>query len=124
MKDVTINKADLLAKLEENKQRHEEAFHEASEAFYTKLNSDIAEAARLVKEKKINFNQFRTAVLNETAPEGHCDDYERLIQMLKYEIEAHITLSSEDFMRYVLDEWHWKTQFATSYHAHTGKFLS
>lgn len=123
MREITIDKGRLLDKLKENKTAHDAAFHEASVAFYEKFNKELEAITEHVAAKELNYRQAMKALQTERPPQGHCDEYQREIQMLEFEEGDTIKLTSEEFTRYVLDEWHWKEEFATSYLSTTGKFL-
>lgn len=123
MREITIAKLRLLDKLEQNKTAHDEAFHEASAAFYEKFSKELEAVTEHVASEELNYHQAIRELQAERPPQGHCDEYEREIQMLEFEEGETIKLTSEEFTRYVLDEWHWKEEFATSYLNTTGKAL-
>lgn len=123
MRDVHITKTRLLAKLEANKADHDKAFHEASAAFYEKFNKELEAVTEHVAEKELNYQQAMGYLQKEQPPQGHCDEYEREIAMLQFDNRKEITLTQDEFTRFVLDEWYWKEEFATSYFSTTGKFL-
>lgn len=125
MRNINISKERLLTKLRENKQAHEEAFHEASEAFYKKFSQELDAIAEHVASGELNYQQAMKALQSETPPQGFCDEYEREIQMLEYEEQnTTVSITPEEFSRFVLDEWGWKQGFVAKYSSVTGKSIA
>jgi hypothetical protein len=46
-----------------------------------------------------------------TYPENHLEDYDRVIDMLKYSVADKVELSSKDFDAYVRNNWAWRQSF-------------
>lgn len=110
MRTVKLNKVELLGIVRENKAKHILAYKEAVD--------DYINAARTI----VNFNVDR---INEgtvesiskcrmvpVAPKSYEDEYSRAIRMLELSVETEIELEADVFNQLVLDEWHWKNQFA------------
>lgn len=109
MQKVRVNKGELLAVVQKNRDNHraefEKALAEYKEALTTYLNEKIEEvkAGRLV-EHYIKLPQ----------PEDHTDDYDQVLEMLAMSVDNEIELDYSDFARYVRDDWGWKGQFMAS----------
>lgn len=123
MREVKIEKSRLLDVLKTNKKAHEDAFHEASEAFYKNFIEDLQSVTRDVTEKKSNYEGAMKIFREERPPLGHCDEYERQIRMLEFDTREVVDLTQEEFTKFVMDEWSWKEEFAASYLSTTGKGL-
>ena len=124
MQTITIEKQRLITKLGENLKGHEEAFKEATTAFYEQLNATLAEVSHKVAKEEMNHKEVMKALREPAPPEAHSDDYVREMTMLEYEEGDTIKLAPEEFTKFVMDEWYWRDEFANSYRMSTGKFLS
>lgn len=115
MKDVTVNRDELLVILKNNRSKHRAIFDEAVEGYQQKaletLNQNI-EALRQNKHYRISFHL--------TPPEDHTKDYDRAIRMVEMSLNAQVVLDEEDFMQYVQDDWVWKRQFLVANSAYSG----
>jgi hypothetical protein len=47
-------------------------------------------------------------------PENHLEDYDRVIDMLKYSVADKVELSSKDFDAYVRNNWSWRNSFLST----------
>lgn len=112
MRDVKINKTELLTIVRENKEKHIKEFNESVE--------DYKKAALAVTEK--NLELAKTGNLDEIArikgmpskPVSYEDAYSRAIRMLELSVEEIIEIEEHIFNQLVLDEWTWKQAFVAS----------
>ena len=112
MRNVKINKNELLKIVRENRDKHAAAYdvmvedYKAGMLKMAKNNLAIAKSGDLTKFKEIQmFIQ---------SPEHHLDNYDRSIRMLELSVEEVIDLQQEEFSNLVLDEWSWKRAFAAT----------
>lgn len=47
-------------------------------------------------------------------PAHHLEEYDKLSRMLSWETNDTVTLSEQEFMNYIEDNWHWKSSWRTS----------
>jgi hypothetical protein len=109
METITVDKADLHAKLETNRQAHQELFDKAQVVYREKM---IEELDRALAEAKAGRRIRRAFSL--PVPENHVEDFDTAIQMLEWETEDYVELSHRDFRRYVQNQWEWERSFAAN----------
>lgn len=114
-----FSREDILERVKENRDKHEEDHTEAIEGYYIALEEellDIAKRARaqakVAKESK-DPNETHFGV-RATKPESHLNDYDRVIDMLTLAQDDMIELDEGEFSTYVRDEWQWKRAFTES----------
>ena len=44
-------------------------------------------------------------------PEDYTDDYDRVLEMLNYEVNGVVEFDQHEFAQYVQDDWGWKNRF-------------
>lgn len=114
MNSVRVNKAHLLTKLKENREKHRAIFLEALEGYRKEAIRQLeAQLARAKSSKKF------TVYINLTQPSDQTKDYDRAIGMLNMSLDTEIALSEQDYKNYVLDDWTWKSQFLASNSAYS-----
>lgn len=118
MHNVLMDKGTLLGIVAENRDKHRQLFEEALEAFREKAIENLEARIRQIRDGgKIDL------YLDLQQPEDHTEDYDRVIEMLQYEVENEVKLSNTEFAQYVQDNWGWKTAFTQTYVSNTGKNL-
>lgn len=101
---VLMKKQDLINKIQENKKNHEKDYLEAVEAYK--------------KEAQKQLNQQQTALdngniqlrLNLVTPINCAADYDKVLEMFKWEIKDEVELTQKKFNEYIHDE----TSFAVA----------
>ena len=109
MKEVTVNKEELLEKLRANRAKHRAVFLEAQEGYRKAV---IAELDRMLQEARDGKKIRRRIELPE--PRDHTDDYDAAIAMVEMAVCESIVISDYDFRCYVLDKWDWSETFSSS----------
>jgi hypothetical protein len=114
MRDITVEKHELVAKVKENREAHRAIFLEAVEGY----------RAEAVRQLEAHIERIKDGHLPEVrvvlpAPSDHTADYDRVLAMLDWETAATIKIAEEDFAAYVMDDWHWKRQFLTTNSAYS-----
>ncbi len=104
-KEITVNKAELLAKLGENREKHLQEFNEAmagyKDAMVAALEGKLAAAKR---------GELVDHVINLQRPANHCDDYDRAIGLVTWSVGETFVLTVEEFGHFIQDQWSWKLQ--------------
>jgi len=114
---ITVNKDELLAKLEENRADHRRIFEEALEGFARQ-----AEAELNARIDDLRNGQRRDIIIRKPVPTDHTGDYDRAIGMIRMALGDTITLEEHDFAQYVMDDWGWQGQFlSNTYGSSTAK---
>jgi hypothetical protein len=120
LKEIPVKKAELLARLKQNRDDHRVIFEEALEGWHREALAELeARKADLAAGKR------RTISIRKVVPEDHTSDYNRVIAMIEMSIDDTITLTESDFAQYVMDDWGWQGQFLSNTYGSstaTGKF--
>lgn len=112
MRNVKINKNELLGIVRENKEKHTAAFTEAVEDYKAAALKIAADNLKLAKTGDLDrIAQIKALPLK---PVSYADSYGRAIRMLELSVDDVIELEDDVFNQLVLDEWHWKTAFVAS----------
>lgn len=115
---VTVDKNELLARLKENREKHEEAFKLAYEGFIQTLIEELEEKLARVKAGKTPKDRL---IIGAVRPENHTSDYDDVIDMLTMADDKQITLTQTQFRQYARDDWGWKQQWTTSNSGYVAK---
>jgi len=105
MKDVTVDKNELLAALKNNRKQHEDEFKKIMENYMETLTVKFEEGYDLLSKGKIPDLDM------PSVPESHIDDYDSAIKMVEMEVGETFVLEDRDFRQLVMDEWSWKRMF-------------
>ncbi len=112
MRDVKINKTELLEIVRANKEKHIKEFAEAVEDF-KKAAINIAEH-NLKLAQTADTEQIAKFKALPSKPVSYEDSYTRAIRMLELSVDSVIEIEEQIFNQLVLDEWQWKHNFAVS----------
>jgi len=106
MREVTVNKAELIEILEDNRETHEADFERAMEGYYIEAveRHEVALAAAKKKDGLVPH-------VNLQIPQSHDEDYARALGMLRMDISTTITIDEHEYRNFVEDEWDWKQQW-------------
>jgi len=107
MREVKCKTADLLVKLKENRENHQEAFELALVAYRDQAVKELEAMLAEAREGK----RIRRAV-SLVEPVNQTKEYNQAILMLEMSVDVEITLSEQEFACFVMDRWRWKEQFA------------
>ena len=110
MRNVVVNKGELLEVLEKNRQIHLKEFNEALIGYRAALNKAFKNALKALKKTTDNdlvkFDRYEN--FNDLpVPENHTKEYDLAIRMLQSSVEDKIELSKQEFDQYYFDEWTW-----------------
>lgn len=114
MRTITVDKAQLLAKLGANRAAHAATFQLAIEKYREQA---IEHFERYVKAIKAGGDVPRVLPLPQ--PEEHTEDYDRAIEMLKWHQGDTIQLDEGEFRQYVHDDWGWARSFLSNTTSYT-----
>ena len=109
MREITVDKSNLLEVLKKNRTGHRAIFEEALEGYRKRVVSELQ--SRL--DAALSGVKW-DACIELVQPEDHTIEYDRAIQMLEMDIDSTVKLSSTEFQNYVQDEWGWTDRFLTS----------
>ncbi len=120
MKTVTVNKVDLLSRLQENKEIHKAAHVEAFEGWVIETHEKLQTAINDLEEDSKSFETLYV----EGPPRNYLDEYDTAINMLNWSTEDEIDLDYQSFRQYVEDDWNWKQSWSLSNSGYIAKFKS
>ena len=106
MENIKVDKAKLIATLEENRAKHRKIFEEACDGYQKAVIKELE--AQLSRAKAGIRRSIQISIL---APVDQTKEYDRAIAMLKMSVDDQALLSERDFQCYVLDDWDWKQKF-------------
>jgi hypothetical protein len=107
MQEVTVKKSDLLTELIANRLKHRDIFNKAQIGFRKEAIRQLDQALDAARSGSSFKTYFHLPI-----PEDHTTDYDRVIKMVKMEVEDEIDLSAKEFAQYVMDDWGWKKGFS------------
>lgn len=116
---TTINRAELINYIEDNRKKHEKEYKDAMIEYRTAVTEklkDNVEGLKALLTGECN-DATKAMVLNQNiwsdieAPEHHAEDFERALQMLRLNPNDVIELSFEQFDQYVNNKWRWQARF-------------
>lgn len=109
MNNVTVNREELIKRLETNRTAHRDVFLEAQKR-YRELA--IAELDAMLAEARAGKRIRRSVTLIE--PQDHTSDYDLVLDMLGMEVGETIAISQQEFSCYARDEWAWRQQWTAT----------
>ena len=95
---IKVKKSDLIAKIQENKERHIESYEKAVIAYKKEALKQLAEITKKVEEVDMKVR------LELTTPIDNRDNYDKIIDMFNWEVEDIVELEQSEFNEYVQDE--------------------
>lgn len=101
-------KAELVERIQKNRDNHRQVFDLAMEGYLQQAKDKLNYAVKEIGRSRVpNFY----ALVELPVPEDHTKDYDAVLAMLAMSVANEIEMSESDFRSYVLDEWRWKSQF-------------
>ena len=98
--------SDLLKTIRDNHEEHIRRFQVARAAYRAEAIKYLEESLELAKDGK----EIRRDI-DLIKPVNHSVDYEQITFMLEMTSDKIISLSSQEFSMFIMDNWSWKGQF-------------
>lgn len=109
MNTITVDKAALIATMEENRKNHATIVAEAQAGFREAVIKRLDEMLAAAKQgKKINL------AVGLRIPDDHTNEYDTVIGMLKLDLGEQVELDYPQYRQWVEDDWGWRDQFLTT----------
>jgi hypothetical protein len=102
MNTVRVQRAELLVKLMDNRDKHRALFLEAQEGYRDLVIAELDKSLQDAREGR----EIRTYIRME-APQDHTSEYDTVIEMLRMSVDDVVELKAIEFQCYVLDKWQW-----------------
>jgi hypothetical protein len=99
---IKVNKLKLIEKIKENKKNHVEEYAKAVIAYKEEALRQLTDLAEKVKEGALDIK------LNLITPIDNSTNYDKIVEMFEWEVDAEVELEQSEFLEYVQDE----TEFA------------
>ena len=97
-REVTINKASLIAKIEENRDSHVKEYELAIVAYKKEAEKQLRKLTKDLRDGELNLQ------LKLISPINRKEEYDKVIEMFKWEISENVVLSQKEFNEYVHDD--------------------
>ena len=107
---IRVNKAKLIAKIEENKARHIKTYAKAVVAYKAEALKQLAEQTKIAEEGGLMVK------ISLTTPVDNRLNYDKIIAMFDWDVADEVELEQQEFNEYIQDE----TEFAR----HAGERVS
>jgi hypothetical protein len=111
MRSITVDKAQLLKTLETNQAEHLRKHETAMERYVEKATEWFEANLALMRDGN---HQRVERLCPWPVPVEHAADYQRVIDMLGWDLGNTYDLDEADYRQYVDDQWGWAREFAAS----------
>lgn len=102
MKEVTVEKDELIARLKTNREEHLALFTKAQEGYRQDV---IEELDKSLKDARAG--RALRVMIHLQAPQNHTEEYDNVLAMLAMSVDNEITLDAHSFQCYVRNQWPW-----------------
>lgn len=109
MDKTRVPRTELLGKVRENREKHQITYDAAQVAYRAAVINWHQEQIQMIETGR---RPDRAVPL--PAPETHLRDYDVAIQMLTMSVDDTVTLTQQEFLQLVMDEWTWSRSWAGS----------
>lgn len=107
MNQVTFHKHTLRKVLDKNLAEHRKQYEESVELYKSATKTYHDKLAEIATGSPMSIPRYDPP----EKPNDYSKHYLDAIEMLTYEVNDVVTLSSRDFKQLVKDEWDWKSSF-------------
>lgn len=116
MREVKVKREDLLKKVKENRVTHIKEYREAVEGYKSAAIAELAKGMIQLKKQVDDLEtgemiRLSTVSFNLAVPQDHTKDYDQVIAMLEMSVDDTLTIRSDEFACFVMDDWDWKQDF-------------
>jgi len=115
MKQVKLNKAELIQTIKKNMELHVKEYNEMMDVFRTMASQKVG---YLLKE--IDGGDDFNLSIDLEKPRSSEKSYLNALEMLEMEVEENVILDNREFKQLVKDEWDFSRSFAMSKAAYLG----
>lgn len=106
---VKVRKSELLAKLRENLEKHNAILKKAKAQYWVALESRLSKMIERVKQ-----HREVDLYVDITEPQDHSEDYDLAIAMLDMSVDDVIGLTPQEFSKYIMNKWAWRSEFVST----------
>lgn len=116
MNAITVDKKQLMAIIQKNRDEHKEIYEEAWTNYKALCEKELEGMLADVRAGRV----FRVSI-SLPAPMNQTREYDRALKMLEMDLNAQIKLEEHDFACYVMNEWTWMHQTMVSNSRYSAK---
>ena len=95
---ILLKKEDLITKIKENKEIHIKEFEEAVVAYKEEALKQLTVQTSRAKEGALDVE------LDLVTPVNNQENYDKILEMFKWDVRDEVELSQNEFLEYVQDE--------------------
>jgi len=126
MREVKVKKQDLLGKVKVNREKHISEYEEAVVGYKAAAIQEIERGMNKLKRQVSELREGEVVRLaavsfNLQVPENHARDYDQVIEMLTMSVDEELSIRSDEFACYVMDNWEWKDDFVNVSNVYKGR---
>ena len=119
MREVKCKTSELLEKVRANRKTHIAEYAEAVEGYKDQAKAAIEKAMIRLKARIDDLKGGEVLALHHISfdlavPENHAKDYDQVILMLEMSVDEVLTIRSDEFACYVMDDWSWKEDWSNT----------
>ena len=107
MKTVLVKKEVLLRKLIENKKIHIKEYNDTMIGWVETAIKQLKDKIETLEKDPSDADLY----FNLSKPKSYEKNYDVAIGMLEMEVSNNVQINSEEFQKYVNDEWDWTESF-------------
>jgi len=117
MKKVNVKKDDLVDQLKVNLKKHLKDIKEVKSLRRDEVRNKMLQEVEKIEEDPKYQPESIMRFKQLTSYEA---DYKKAIKMAEMSVDEVIELSDDEFSKFVMDNWAWSTDFATTLSAYSG----
>jgi len=110
MKEITINKKNLVTTLYKNMETHNKEYNEVMVKYLAMAVKAVDKLLKKLKKGEVNTSLY----IDLQKPKSNVQDYKTAIEMLELEVNTNVTISEREFRQYIKNEWEWTRSFEFS----------
>ena len=121
MKEVKVNRQQLLKKLKDNRDKHVQTYEKAYKDYVKTLKSKMKKLVTVCDKWEKTRRKFKIdASIDLHSPHCYKSEYDTAIEMVAMSVDDELVLTQQEFKQYVTDEWGWKHSFSTMASTYSG----
>lgn len=121
MRTVKVETKVVLQKIKANREKHVAEYKEAMEGYRQLIKETCQQQIDKLQELRDSVGEtenWEDLVASNTRfpfverPQSHEKDYDQVISMFEMSVDKELEIRSDEFARYVMDDWEWKDDFS------------
>jgi hypothetical protein len=117
-REVKVKRDELLSVLRQNRERHIKEYEAACVGYREVALRRIEDSFQEAREVVGRLKQGQTVAvgfrISLSVPVSYEKAYDQIIRMMEMSVDTEIILTSSQFACFVMDDWEWKEEWASS----------